>query len=187
MVDSWIYWSDSVLLYRVVCFGLMALAAGLVVWPEVSGRSGRLGAAFFLLALCMFVFAARWPGLFYPKGFNPDEDQLVAAARALVLDPVFFRAAEAGSSGPLNVYPLLASLLAGAWPTLFSARLVGVGMICVALVAVYFAGRAVFSESVARFGALLPGVFSQSISRTKSPRVSPSFWYCTGTPLTSRP
>jgi hypothetical protein len=159
MGDSWLYWSDSVWLYRAVCFGLMALAAGLVVWPEVSGRAGRSGAAFFLLVLCAFVVAARWPGLFYPKGFNPDEDQLLAAARALVLDPVFFRAAEAGSSGPLNVYPLLVSLSAGSWPTLFSARLVGLGMICVALVAVYFAGRAVFSESAARFGALLPGVF----------------------------
>lgn len=159
MGDSWIYWSDSVWLYRTVCFGLMAIAAGLVVWPEVSGRSGRLGAAFFLLALCSFVVAARWPGLFYPRGFNPDEDQLLAAARALVLDPVFFRASEAGSSGPLNVYPLLASLVAGTSPTLFTARLVGLGIICVALVAVYFAGRAVFSESVARFGALLPGVF----------------------------
>ena len=159
MGESWLYWSDSVWLYRAVCFGLMALAVGMVVWPEVSGKAGRPGAAFFLLVLCAFVVAARWPGLFYPKGFNPDEDQLMAAARALVLDPVFFRAAEAGSSGPLNVYPLLASLTVGAWPTLFSARLVGLGMICVALVAVYFAGRAVFSESAARFGALLPGVF----------------------------
>lgn len=159
MGESWLYWSDSVWLYRAVCLGLMALAAGLVVWPEVSGRAGRPVGVFFLLVLCAFVVAARWPGLFYPKGFNPDEDQLLAAARALVLDPVFFRAAEAGSSGPLNVYPLLVSLTVGAWPTLFSARLVGLAMICVALVAVYFAGRAVFSESAARFGALLPGVF----------------------------
>ncbi len=159
MGDSWLYWSDSVWLYRAVCFGLMALAVGMVVWPEVSGKAGRPRGAFFLLVLCAFVVAARWPGLFYPKGFNPDEDQLVAAARALVLDPVFFRAAEAGSSGPLNVYPLLVSLTAGAWPTLFSARLMGLGMICVALVAVYFAGRSVFSESAARFGALLPGAF----------------------------
>jgi len=159
MGDSWMYWSDSVWLYRTFSFGLLAMLLGMVVWPEISGKSGRMSSAFFLSMLCAFVFAARWPGLFYPRGFNPDEDQLVAAARALVLDPVFFRACEAGSSGPLNVYPLFASLLAGAWPTLFSARLVGLGMICVALVAVYFAGRAVFSESVARFGALLSGVF----------------------------
>lgn len=159
MFDSWIYWSETVWLYRTVSFGLLAMLLGMVVWPEVSGQSGRLSSAIFLLALCSFIFAARWPGLFYPRGFNPDEDQLVAAARALVLDPVFFRAAEAGSSGPLNVYPLLASLLAGTSPTLFSARLVGLGMICMALVALYFAGRAVFSESVSRFGALLPGVF----------------------------
>lgn len=80
MGESWLYWSDSVWLYRAVCFGLMVLLIGLVVWPEVSGRSGRSGAAFFLLGLCVFVVAARWPGLFYPKGFNPDEDQLLAAA-----------------------------------------------------------------------------------------------------------
>ena len=159
MVDSWIYWSDSVGLYHAVCFGSLALLVAFVIWPEALGKSGRLGTASFLFLLCVFVVAARWPGLFYPRGFNPDEDQLVSAARALVLDPVFFRAAEAGSSGPLNVYPLLASLLAGTSPTLFSARLVGLGMICIALVALYFAGRAVFSESVSRFGAFLPGVF----------------------------
>jgi hypothetical protein len=159
MGESWIFWSDSIWLYRVVCFGLLAVLGGLVVWPAAKSTTGWFGTAFFLFALCAFVVLARWPGLFYPRGFNPDEDQLVAAARALVLDPVFFRAAEAGSSGPLNVYPLLTSLVAGAWPTLFSARLVGVGVICVALVAVYFAGRAVFSEPVARFGAVLPGVF----------------------------
>jgi hypothetical protein len=159
MGDSLIYWSDSVWLYHAVCFGSLALLVAFVIWPEASGKSGRLGTASFLFVLCIFVVAARWPGLFYPRGFNPDEDQLVAAARALVLDPVFFRAAEAGSSGPLNVYPLLASLLAGTSPTLFSARLVGLGIICIALVALYFAGRAVFSESVSRFGAFFPGVF----------------------------
>ena len=144
MGDSLIYWSDSMWLYHAVCFGSLALLVAFVIWPEASGKSGRLGTASFLFVLCIFVVAARWPGLFYPRGFNPDEDQLVAAARALVLDPVFFRAAEAGSSGPLNVYPLLASLLAGTSPTLFSARLVGLGIICIALVALYFAGRAVF-------------------------------------------
>jgi len=159
MGESWMCWSDGVGLYRTMCFGLLAVLAGMVVWSAGMPKAGRLGSAFFVVALCSFVFLARWPGLFYPQGFNPDEDQLLAAARALVLDPVFFRAAEAGSSGPLNVYPLLASLVVGSWPTLVSARLVGLGVICVALVAVYFAGRAVFSESVARFGAVLPGAF----------------------------
>lgn len=159
MLDSLLYWSDSEVLYRIISFGLLALLAILVIWPAATNKTGRMGAAFFVLVLCAFVILARWPGLFYPRGFNPDEDQLVAAARALVLDPVFFRAAEAGSSGPLNVYPLLTSLAFGGWPTLFSARLVGLAMICLALVALYFAGRAVFSESVARFGAMLPGVF----------------------------
>jgi hypothetical protein len=159
MGESWLYWSDNLALYLTACFGLLAILGVLVIWPAAMNKTGRLGAAFFVLVLCAFVILARWPGLFYPRGFNPDEDQLVAAARALVLDPVFFRAAEAGSSGPLNVYPLLTSLAFGGWPTLFSARLVGLAMICLALVALYFAGRAVFSESVARLGAMLPGVF----------------------------
>jgi hypothetical protein len=159
MGESWLYWSDNLALYRTACFGLLAILGVLVIWPAAMNKTGRMGAAFFVLVLCAFVILARWPGLFYPRGFNPDEDQLVAAARALVFDPVFFRAAEAGSSGPLNVYPLLTSLAFGGWPTLFSARLVGLAMICLALVALYFAGRAVFSESVARLGAMLPGVF----------------------------
>jgi hypothetical protein len=159
MGESWLYWSDNLALYLTACFGLLAILGVLVIWPAAKSETGWFGTAFFLFALCAFVVLARWPGLFYPRGFNPDEDQLVAAARALVLDPVFFRAAEAGSSGPLNVYPLLTSLAFGGWPTLFSARLVGLAMICLALVALYFAGRAVFSEPVARFGAVLPSVF----------------------------
>jgi hypothetical protein len=159
MVDSWIYWSDSVWLYHAVCFGLLALLVALVIWPEASNRTGRLGAAFFLLVLCVFVAGARWPGLFYPRGFNPDEDQLIAAARALVLDPVFFRSAEAGSSGPLNVYPLLLSLPFQHSLTFFTARSIALVMVCVSLVAVYYIGRSVFSESIARLGALLPGLF----------------------------
>ena len=158
MSGSWMYWSDHLTLYLIACFGLLVILGILVVWPVAMDKTGWLGTAFFVLILCIFVVLARWPGLFYPRGFNPDEDQLVAAARALVLDPVFFRAAEAGSSGPLNVYPLMTSQVFGGWPTLFSARLVGLAMICVAVVALYFAGRAVFSESVARLGAV-PGVF----------------------------
>ena len=159
MGETWIYWSDSVVLYSTMCFGLLAILGAMAVWPAIIRKTSWHGDALYIFTLCGFVFAARWPGLFYPRGFNPDEDQLVAAARALVLDPVFFRAAEAGSSGPLNVYPLLSSLAFGAWPTLFSARLVGLAMICLAVVAVYFLGRALFSESVARFGALMPAAF----------------------------
>jgi hypothetical protein len=97
MSGSWLYWSDHLPLYLFACFGLMALLGILVVWPVAINKTGWLGTAFFVLILCAFVVLARWPGLFYPRGFNPDEDQLVAALRAesvarlgAVLPGVFF-------------------------------------------------------------------------------------------------
>jgi hypothetical protein len=81
MGESWLYWSDNLALYRIVSFGLLALLAILVIWPAAMNKTGRVGAAFFVLVLCAFVVLARWPGLFYPRGFNPDEDQLQRRVR----------------------------------------------------------------------------------------------------------
>ena len=97
MSESWMYWSDNLPLYLIACFGLLAILGILVVLPVAMNKTGWLGASVFVLILCAFEVLARWPGLFYSCGFNPHEDQLVAALRAesvarlgAVLPGVFF-------------------------------------------------------------------------------------------------
>lgn len=83
----------------------------------------------------------------------------MAAARTLIDDPVFFRSTEAGSSGPLNIYPLLLPMLIGKMPTLFTGRVVGLFMIFGSLAMLHLYLRIFLSESLNRALVLFPAVF----------------------------
>ena len=50
MVDSWMYWPDSVWLYRAKRFGLAAFMSVFAIRTEASGKSGRIGTASFLIS-----------------------------------------------------------------------------------------------------------------------------------------
>ncbi len=152
----WLYWSDHPLLYQTTVWALWLAALALVFLPERGGGRSRpwnVAAGTFVPLLWLFIFAARWPGLFGPMGYNPDEDQLLAAARNLAVDPMFFRSAECGSSGPMNVYPLLLAGLLGAQPSLFSGRVIGLLMVAGSVTGLYLAARAAVSAPVARAAA----------------------------------
>lgn len=165
-MDSLLFWADIPALYRCVVFGTLALLITQTVFLAYTHTQNNHPLAQtkrnyflhsqwgFLLLIGLFVFTSRWPGLFYPHGFNPDEDQFVAAARALVADPLFFRSTETASSGPLNIYPLWLAGLSGELPTLFSGRLIGLFMIWISLTGLYFSGKAFTSEISARIGTL---------------------------------
>lgn len=160
-----LFWSDTRWLYDTVTWSLYALLVFLVflsVWPEKLSKSGWefLSSPWFFAALvCLFMLTARWPGFFHPESINPDEDQLLVAAWALTKDPIFFRSAECGSSGPMNVYPLLLPKLFGWMPTLFSGRLIGTLMLAISISAIYFAFRCALTEWTARAGALMALTF----------------------------
>ena len=156
MGEAWIYWSDTVVLYSTMCFGLLAILGAMAVWPAIIRKTSWHGAALYIFTLCGFIFAARWPGLFYFTSFNVDEAQILAAAQALMIDPIYFRGAESGSSGPMVVYPLLASLLLGQEPSYFSTRIVGLVMLAGTATAFYGICRLVVIESIARVAALAP-------------------------------
>lgn len=159
-----VYWSDSRTLYFGVVGALIWVLAGLVLAPSLREGSrlqqpwrglfsGISSSGVFLAVVVCLIFAGRWPGLFFPKAFNPDEDQLIVAAMGLAEDPVFFRGAECGSSGPLNVYPLLLPLLFGGEIGLFGARLVGLLMVAASVCSIYIAARAAVPEAAARGAA----------------------------------
>lgn len=89
------------------------------------------------LVLFLFLLAWRWPFLFVARELNPDESQLIAGAMKLGHDPVFWRAVDGGSSGPLNYYFLLPWHWFGVPLGYFTARLTGLlliwGALCVCL------------------------------------------------------
>lgn len=155
---DWIFWSDSKTLYQLVAGGLWVLCLIAVFLPTANSAKTvpfscfwNFGSsAVFLTSIALFILAGRWPGLFGPQGYNPDEDQLLAAARNLWNNPVFFLSAECGSSGPINVYPLLLSGVVGHEPSLFSGRIVALLLIIGSIWGIYFTIKPVIHESIAR-------------------------------------
>jgi hypothetical protein len=90
----------------------------------------------FITSLVTFILAARWPG-FLPPMLNPDEALFTAGAIKLLKDPVFWRAVDTGSSGPLNVYPLTLPAFFGFRIEYASSRVIGLIMIIAAIVCLY--------------------------------------------------
>jgi hypothetical protein len=88
--------------------------------PVVSPRGPGWGDA---VVLFLFLLAWRWPFLLVAYEYNPDESQMIAGAMTLVRDPVFWRAVDGGSSGPLNYYLMVPWHWVGAPLDYFTARL----------------------------------------------------------------
>ncbi len=83
--------------------------------------------------LGLFLLAWQWPFLLVAYEYNPDESQLIAGAMTLAHDPVFWRAVDGGSSGPLNYYLLVPWHWLGAPLDYFTARLTCLLLTCGAL------------------------------------------------------
>lgn len=110
----------------------------------------------FITSLVTFILAARWPG-FLPPMLNPDEALFTAGAIKLLKDPVFWRAVDTGSSGPLNVYPLTLPAFFGFRIEYASSRVIGLIMIIAAIVCLYYALSTLYDKSLSRL-AIVPVV-----------------------------
>jgi hypothetical protein len=170
-----LYWSDSLPIYNSVLWGGWVALLLLSCFPFFFTSSSAnfpqkvwwkvlMHHLFFAVGVGLWIILARWPGLFYPIGFNIDEDQFLAAARATLIDPVFFRGAEAGSTGPMNIYPLLWPAVFGQMPELFTVRLTGLCMLGLGLAALFAGARIVWDEGSARLGILFAASFFGFIS-----------------------
>lgn len=127
---------DAIMSWRLIAIGLLLLVALLAIanhfvstWPErLTGlRPLVRSRALFFSSAAVALFVCRYRTLLEPE-LNPDEGQFIAAAHKLFLDPVFFRSVDVGTSGPLNVFPLMSSALFGFSPDYASARLVMLGL-----------------------------------------------------------
>jgi len=141
--------------WHMACYGWLALPAALAIlnffgWPKL--RILRLRTLFFL-AIAFALFICRLPALLVSQ-MNPDEAQFLAAAEKLFVDPVFFRAVDTGTSGPLNIYPLMLPALAGLSPDFASGRAVGLLAIFASVYVVYRTFLLLAPDATARIATL---------------------------------
>ena len=146
----WAYWIPA---YA----GLVAIVA-MAIWA--GGKSGRERPWLWCLALFGFILLWRWPFLFTADEFNPDEPQLIAGALTLWLkDPVFGRAVDGTTSGPLNFYALWYARLLGLPIDFFSARLLVIALSAGAVFAASQALRLFTGPRLARIAVLPAACF----------------------------
>jgi hypothetical protein len=104
------------------------------------------------IGMCLIV--CRSPFLLAGE-INPDETFFIAAAEKLFKDPVFFRAVDFVTSGPLNVYPLMLPALVGISPDYVSTRLIALSIILASIYVIYRALVLLTDDATARI-AILP-------------------------------
>lgn len=149
----------------ILCYAVLLIPAALVFCNccSVRGILHLPGIAARILCSRITLFAGvaigllvcRFPTLLNDAS-NPDESQFLAAAHKLFFDPVFFRAVDCGSTGPLNIYPLMLPSLAGISPDYATGRLLAMLLIYLSLYFLYRAIAQVGADDVARM-AILPG------------------------------
>lgn len=119
--------------YHPSAYWVMAAAGTLALagWIAAGIRAARAGSPsagrewVFGLLLFLFLLAWRWPFLFCASEYNPDESQFIAGAMTLWHDPVFWRAVDGHTAGPLDFYALLPVHALGVPLDYFNIRLTG--------------------------------------------------------------
>lgn len=125
-VFDWLDYHPSAY-WVIAAAGTLALSA----WIVAGIRAARAGPPpawrerVFGLLLFLFLLAWRWPFLFCASEYNPDESQFIAGAMTLVHDPVFWRAVDGHTAGPLDFYALLPLHALGVPLDYFNIRLTG--------------------------------------------------------------
>jgi hypothetical protein len=114
------------------------------------------------IAMCLIV--CRFPFLLANE-INPDETFFIAAAEKLFKDPVFFRAIDFVTSGPINVYPLMLPALFGISPDYVSTRLLGLLIIFASIYIIYRTLALLTDDAAARI-AVLPAAGAFAVLKT---------------------
>ena len=100
------------------------------------------------------LIVCRFPILLINE-INPDETLFIAAAHKLFRDPVFFRAVDCGTTGPINIFPLMLPALFGISPDYASARVIALCIILASVYTIYRTLALLTDDGVARI-AILP-------------------------------
>lgn len=145
------YWTCAWLIFTLVA------ASALLAWfRPASAERGRWNAPWIFAALmALALFAFRWPVIFDNRpDINPDESQMLAGARTLQFDPVFWRSVDGHTAGPLVQWPLTLLGNAGAPLHYTTSRLFSLLLMWTALTATWLTLRVRFGDGLARLLSL---------------------------------
>ena len=131
-----------------ICFLALLLPPAFAVLRRI--RYSR-GLFFGSIAVCLVL--CRFPTLLESE-FNPDEGQFLASAHKLFYDPNFFHSVDTGTSGPLNIYPLMLPEILGFSPDFASSRVIVLLIVLLSVFLLYRSIALVATEELARFGIL---------------------------------
>jgi hypothetical protein len=143
------YWTVAWLTYGVLLAYVAWSSFGCSRGPGWLRSNWCFGA---LVGLTLLAF--RWPILFYDGELNIDESFFIVAARRLAVYGGFWKNVSAGTSGPLNLYPLLALKLLGLEINYGGIRLIGLGLVFGTCFFQYLACERLFGPRAARPGML---------------------------------
>ncbi len=107
----------------------------------------------FFLTIAASLAIARYPILLVGE-LNVDETQFIASACKLFRDPDFFRSVDCGTSGPVNIFPLMLPAIAGFSPDYASSRAIALIVIVLAIFVLYRAFALIADDAVARIAVL---------------------------------
>ncbi len=113
---------------------------------------------FFLIGLTLVI--CRFPSLLDYQ-LNPDEGEFLSAAHKLFYNGNFFQSVDCGTSGPLNIYPLMLPAAFGISPDYASSRLLTVLIAFSVILLLYASFREFTSDRLSRI-AILPAALTFS-------------------------
>ncbi|MDQ6758287.1 MAG: hypothetical protein M3Z32_00305, partial [Acidobacteriota bacterium] len=150
--------------WRTLCLLMLSVAPALAIlnllWERASLRFPPRVAkvlcsrGLFFASIAAALLLCRYPTLLDYQ-LNPDEGEFLSAAHKLFYNPNFFASTDCGSSGPLNIYPLMLPAIFGLSPDYASSRML---VLLIALCAIYLFYRTVrllASDAIARI-AIVP-------------------------------
>jgi hypothetical protein len=120
----------------------------------------------FFAGIAATLLICRYPTL-VDYQLNPDEGQFLAAAHKLFYEPNFFDSVDCGTSGPLNIYPLMLPAIFGVSPDYASSRLLVLLITFCSIYLFYRTVRLLASDSIARI-AILPLAGALAVLETPS-------------------
>lgn len=100
-----------------------------------------------VLLLCRYPFLVDYQ-------LNPDEGQFLTAAHKLFYDGSFFHSVDCGTSGPLNIYPLMLPAMFGISPDFASSRILVIIVAWCIVFLLYLSVRLLAPDSIARIAVL---------------------------------
>jgi hypothetical protein len=130
-----------------------AFVEGLIGLPHVVARVVCSRALLFG-SIAAVTFLCRFP-ILLDYQMNPDEGQFLSAAHKLFYDPSFFHSVDCGTSGPLNIYPLMLPAALGISPDFTSGRILTILIALASFYCVYLSVHLLATDAIARV-AILP-------------------------------